>query len=145
MGDVEQDGIDADDHESGSSFSLRIHETQRREGDGRGVATSTGHTASAVRPIPVVRTPPTAAASSLLNLDGLIHVRGMSRTESMKCRQKFVTQRISTFVKAELFRRIKFIRSGKYFRQCNAVGDGSRGCAASTPSQFPEDIRNCFP
>ena len=79
------------------------------------IPTSTGHTASAVQPIAVVRTPPTAAVSSLLNLDGLIHIRGMSRTESMKCRQKFVTQRINTFVKAELFRRIKFIRSDETF------------------------------
>jgi hypothetical protein len=29
------------------------------------------------------------------------------------------------------------------FPKGNEVGDGSQGCAASTPSQFPEDIRYC--
>jgi hypothetical protein len=29
------------------------------------------------------------------------------------------------------------------FPKGNEVGDGSQGCAASTPSQFPEDMRYC--
>ena len=72
------------------------------------MSTSAGHTARAIQPIPVVGTP-TAVDSPLMNLDGLIHVRGMSRSESLKCQQRFVTQQVNTFVKATLFRKVKFI------------------------------------
>jgi hypothetical protein len=99
------------DQDLDPSGRRRIYETNRRDGDRRGVSTSTGHTAAtAVQPIPVVRTP-TAAVPTLLDMDELIHVRGMSRSESLKCRQKFMIQRLNTFVKTDLFRKIKFINS----------------------------------
>ncbi|KAI2492752.1 hypothetical protein MHU86_21795 [Fragilaria crotonensis] len=115
---VVDDDLDSDDDQDSVSTSGQHgeNEMQRRDGERRGVSTSTGHTASAVQPIPVVRTP-TPADSSLLNIDGLLHIRGMSRSESLKCRQKFVTQRVNTFVKATLFRKIKFINTDNSFQR----------------------------
>ena len=65
----------------------------------------------------LVRTPATAVDSSLVNLDGLNHLRGMSRSESLKCRQRFMTQRVNTFVKATLFQKVKFINSDTSFQR----------------------------
>ena len=75
------------------------------------MSTTTSHTATmSVQPIPVVRTQ-TAACPIPPDMDERIHFRGMSRSESLKCRQKFVTQRLNTFVKTDLFRKIKFVNS----------------------------------
>ncbi len=112
--DADQD-LD-DDEDSVTSGQQRENETQRRDEDRREVLTSTGHTARAIQPIPVVGTP-TAVDSSLLNLDGLIHVCGMSRSETPKCRQRFVTQQVNTFVKATLFWKVKFIHSNTSFQR----------------------------
>jgi hypothetical protein len=58
----------------------------------------------------------------------MIHIRGMSRSESLKNRQKFVTQRVATFVKSELFRKIKFINSNATFQKAfKLVMDPSEG------------------
>jgi hypothetical protein len=97
--------------DTGGSGRQRIYEKKRRDGDRRGVSTTSSHTAAmSVQPIQVVRTQ-TAAATIPPGMDRLIHIRGMSRSESLKCRQKFVTQRLNTFVKTDLFRKIKFVNS----------------------------------
>jgi hypothetical protein len=75
------------------------------------LSSKTGH-----RTAPVVRTP-INDASSLLRLDGPIRVRGMLRTESMQNSQKHVADRVRTFVKTEVFRRIKLINSDTMFKQ----------------------------
>ena len=81
------------DHDSVTSNQQRLEGDMRgRDGDRREVSTSTGHTASAVQPIAVVVRTPNALALSLQKPDGMIHIRGMSRSESLKNRQKFVTQ-----------------------------------------------------
>ncbi len=130
--DADQD-LD-DDEDSVTSGQQREKETQRRDGDRREVSTSTGHTARAIQPIPVVETP-TAVDSSLLILDGLIHVHGMSRSEPLKLSQHICQS--NTTPEGE-------VHQQQYkFPKGNEVGVGSQGCAASTPSQFPEDIRYC--
>jgi hypothetical protein len=87
------------------------YKNNSRDGDRRGMSTTTSHTATmSVQPIPVVRTQ-IAAAPISPDMDELIHIHGMSRSESLKCRQKFVTQRLNTFVKTDLFRKIKFVNS----------------------------------
>jgi hypothetical protein len=47
----------------------------------------------------------------------MIQVRGMSKTESMRNRQKHVGERVRTFVKCSIFRRIKFINSDMMFQK----------------------------
>ena len=61
--------------ESDTSGRQRMYENKRRDGDRRGVSTTTSHTASmsAVQPIPVVRTQ-TAAAAIPLDMDELLHL-----------------------------------------------------------------------
>jgi hypothetical protein len=114
--DIEEAVVD-NDQDSVTSNQQRLEgDMHGRDGDRREVSTSTGHTASAVQPIAVVRTP-NALALSLREPDGMIHIRGMSRSESLKNRQKFVTQRVTTFVKSELFRKIKFINSDASFQK----------------------------
>ena len=114
--DIEEAVVD-NDQDSVTSNQQRLEgDMHGRDGDRREVSTSTGHTASAVQPIAVVRTP-NALALSLQEPDGMIHIRGMSRSESLKNRQKFVTQRVTTFVKSELFRKIKFINSDASFQK----------------------------
>ena len=56
-------------------------------------------------------------ASSLLKIGGDIPVRGMSKTESVRKRQKHVADRITQFVKLDVFRRIKFINSDAMFQK----------------------------
>ena len=107
---------DLDDEDSVSSGHQRENETQRRDGDRREVLTSTDHTARMIQLISVVGTP-TAVDSSLLNLDELIHLRGMLRSESPKFQQRFVTQQVDTFVKATLFRKVKVINSNTSFQR----------------------------
>ena len=114
--DIEEAVVD-NDQDSVTSNQQRLEgDMHGRDGDRREVSTSTGHTARAVQPIAVVRTP-NALALSLREPDGMIHIRGMSRSESLKNRQKFVTQRVTTFVKSELFRKIKFINSDASFQK----------------------------
>ena len=72
-----------DDDDSVTSGQQRENETQRRDGYRWEVSTSTGHTACAVQPIVVVRTPNTLA-SSLLEPDEMIQICGMVRLESLK-------------------------------------------------------------
>ena len=55
--------------------------------------------------------------ASLLKIGGDILVRGMSKTESVKKRQKHVATRITQFVKTEVFRRIKFINGDAMFQK----------------------------
>ena len=74
-----------------SSGRQRIYKKKRRDGDRRGVSTNSSHTATmSVQPITVVRTQ--TAATIPPGMDKLVRIRGMSRSESLKCRQKFVTQ-----------------------------------------------------
>jgi hypothetical protein len=75
------------------------------------LSSNTGH-----RTAPVVQMP-INDVSSLLRLDGPIRIHGMSRTESMQNRQKHVADRVRTFVKTEVFRRIKFINSDTMIEQ----------------------------
>jgi hypothetical protein len=74
---------------------------------GRASSISTSHTVGTTD----------AAAMSALHLDGLISVRGMSRTESMRNRQKHVADRVRIYVKDYVFRRIKFINSDLMFQK----------------------------
>jgi hypothetical protein len=81
--DIEEAVVD-NDQDSVTSNQQRLEgDMQGRDGDRREVLTSTGHTASAVQPIAVVRTP-NALALSLQEPDGMIHIRGMSRSELLK-------------------------------------------------------------
>jgi hypothetical protein len=114
--DIEEAVVD-NDQDSVTSNQQRFEgDMHRRDKDMREVSTSTSHTASAVQPIAVVRTP-NALASSLQEPDEMICIRGMSRLESLKNRQKFVTQRVTTCVKSELFRKIKFMNSNASFQK----------------------------
>ncbi len=92
--DIEEAVVDNDQDSVTSSQHRFEAEVHGRDGDRREVSSSTGHTASAVQLIAVVRTP-IALASSLLEPDGMIHIRIMSRSESLKNRQKFVTQQVT--------------------------------------------------
>jgi hypothetical protein len=60
---------------------------------------------------------PNAAASSLVRFDGDILVRGMSKKESVRNRQKHVADRVIQYVKSDVFRRIKFINSDAMFQK----------------------------
>ena len=84
-----------------------------------------GHTASAIQTVATVSRAPTSAASSNLGLDGeTLHIRGMSRSQSIKNRQKHVTDRVRIFVKSDIFRKIKFINSDASFQKAiNLVMD----------------------
>jgi hypothetical protein len=63
--------------------------------------------------------------NSILNLDApSIHIRGMSKTESLRNQQPHVAHRVRAFVKAELFRKIKFVNNDAMFqRAINLVMD----------------------
>ena len=56
-------------------------------------------------------------SGSLLKIGGDLLVRGMSKTESVRKRQKHVADRITQFVKLDVFRRVKFINSDAMFQQ----------------------------
>ncbi len=59
----------------------------------------------------------TTGRASILNLDAAIQIRGMSKTESLKNQQPHVAQRVRTFVKAKLFRKIKFVNNDAMFQK----------------------------
>ncbi len=86
---------------------------------------SVGYTASAIQTVATVSRAPTSAASSNLGLDGkTLHICGMSRSQSIKNRQKHVTDRVRIFVKSDIFRRIKLINSDASFQKAiNLVMD----------------------
>jgi hypothetical protein len=123
----EEEEVAVEDDESESSSQERradaIFERSCREiHDNREeVSTSAGHKTGAVllsrHSTEVVQAPTNEASSLLLQLDGPIRIRGMSRTESMRNRQKHVAERVRTFVKTDVFRRIKFINSDTMFEQ----------------------------
>ncbi len=140
--DVEEAVVDNDQDSVTSSQQRFEADVHGRDGDRREVSTSTGHTASAVQPIAVVRTP-NALASFLLEPDGMIHIRGMLRLESLKNQQKFVTQRVTTFVKSELFQRIKFINSDASFQKAlTLVMDHDD--VSPRHGVIPDDVQDCF-
>ena len=56
-------------------------------------------------------------SSPALHLDGFMHIRGMSKSESMRNRQKHVALRVRTYVKSIIFRKIKFINSDMMFQK----------------------------
>ena len=56
-------------------------------------------------------------SGSLLKIGGDISVRDMPKTESVRKRQKHVEDRITQFVKYDVFRRIKFINSDAMFQK----------------------------
>ena len=128
----EEEEVAMEDDESDTPSQKRadaiFERTNRAIYNGRDeLSSDTGH-----RTAPVAMTP-INDASSLLRLDGPIRIRGMSRTESMQNRQKHVADRVRTFVKTEVFRRIKFINSDTMFEQaiklvmdCENVPDQQR-------------------
>jgi hypothetical protein len=59
----------------------------------------------------------TTGRASILNLDAAIQIRGMSKTESLKNQQPHVAQQVRAFVKAELFRKIKFVNNDAMFQK----------------------------
>ena len=77
----------------------------------------TGHTVGGGANVPTGHTVGRDAALSDHHLDGIVQVRGMSKTESMRNRQKHVADRVRAFVKASVFRRIKFINSDIMFQK----------------------------
>jgi hypothetical protein len=54
----------------------------------------------------------TTERSSILNLDAVIQICGMSITESLKNQQPHVAEQVRAFVKAKLFLKIKFVNYG---------------------------------
>ncbi len=76
----------------------------------------TGHTVGGGANFPTGHTVGRDAALSDHHLDGIVQVRGMSKTESMRNRQKHF-DRVRAFVKASVFRRIKFINSDIMFQK----------------------------
>lgn len=64
------------------------------------------------------------SGNSILNLDAPIQIRGMSKKESLRNQQPHVAHRVRAFVKAELFRKIKFVNNDAMFqRAINQVMD----------------------
>ncbi len=56
-------------------------------------------------------------ASVMLDLDRVIPIRGMSKSETLRVQQKHVADRIRVFVKTDIFRQIKFINSDAIFQK----------------------------
>jgi hypothetical protein len=69
----------------------------------------TGHTVGGGANVPTGHTAGRDAALSDHHLDGIVQVRGMSKTESMRNQQKHVADRVRAFVKASVFRHIKLV------------------------------------
>jgi hypothetical protein len=146
----EEDNVVVEDSESESSSLNKlgesldrlisdIHEGKHEESWGP-VSTGTGHKTGAVQPNhvsnEVVQRPTNDASSLRLELAGPMIIRGMSRSQSLQCqhRENHVAERIRTFVKSNLFRRIKFVNSDAMFEQAirlvmdhERVGDQQRG------------------
>ncbi len=86
----------------------------------------TGHTVGGGTSVPTGHTVGRDAALSDHHLvDRIVQVRGMSKTESMRNRQKHIADRVRTFVKVSEFRRIKVINSDIMFQE--AVPPHQRG------------------
>ena len=103
------------DREDLSTSSNEEYERPRGRRDNE---CTTGHTASKIPTVAIVAKAPTSAAASTLGLDGeTLHIRGMSRSQSILNRQKHVTDRVRVFVKSDIFRKIKFINSDASFQQ----------------------------
>ncbi|MGL6009651.1 MAG: hypothetical protein ACRC1D_09370 [Culicoidibacterales bacterium] len=95
---------------SDSSSRRGDHVSQTNHVDGTR-QTSLVTTQAKVSPLPV-------------DSDELLNVRGMSRSESMKNRQKHVAERVRFYVKSVIFRKIKFINSDAMFQKAiNLVMD----------------------
>jgi hypothetical protein len=59
----------------------------------------------------------TAGRAPIMNLDAPMQICGMSKTESLKNQQPHMAQWVRAFVKAELFRKIKFVNNDVMFQQ----------------------------
>lgn len=56
-------------------------------------------------------------ASSLQDMEGVLTIRGMSSKESVQNRQKHIAHIVRTFVKLDVFRRLKFINCDLMFQR----------------------------
>ena len=123
-GDESSSDNNASETSSNGKKQRRLSPTKEdRNGD---ELTRTGHAASAAvqstgRNAGVVETnqPNLSAAgrAPIMNLNAPMQIRGMSKTESLKNQQPHVAQRVRAFVKAELFRKIKFVNNDAMFQQ----------------------------
>ncbi len=134
-GEGNDKGDDSSDNTSETSSNRKRRRLlQAEEDDNNGAEweeaadislTRTGHTASAavqstgrnagvgVTNLPFL----TTGRASILNLDAAIQIRGLSKTESLKNQQPHVAQRVRAIVKAELFRKIKFVNNDAMFQK----------------------------
>jgi hypothetical protein len=123
--DEDKDNIDGDDKLVG--FDIEEDDADEEENHEEMSTTRTGHTAgAAVRPanrnVGVVESSLSnqerrEGASIMLDLDRVIPIRGMSKSESLRIQQKHVANRIRVFVKTDIFRQIKFIKSNAMFQK----------------------------
>jgi hypothetical protein len=127
--EARMDIVESDKHggrgdEGSRTFSRRrfLDALNREEDDivsdeARASTTSNRHTAlrnEASLPLPSGGN--TNVASSLQDMEGVLTIRGMSSKESVQNRQKHIADRLRTFVKSDVFRRVKFINSDLMFQ-----------------------------
>ena len=123
--DEDEDNIDGHDELVG--FDIEEDDADEEENHEEMSTTRTGQTAvAAVRPANrnagVVESSLSnqerrEGASVMLDLDRVIPIRGMSKSESLRVQQKHVADRIRVFVKTDIFRQIKFINSDAMFQK----------------------------
>jgi hypothetical protein len=111
--------VDHDDQDSVSNESNRsnANEFDRNEMAQRNIgAIATSPPASDLQPI-MVSGVQTTGQARMPDIDEMMHVRGLSRSQSLKNQQKHVAERVRAYVKSVIFRKIKFVNSDAMFNK----------------------------
>jgi hypothetical protein len=112
--------VDHDDQDSVSNESNRsnANEFDRNEmAAQRNIgAIATSPPASDLQPI-MVSGVQTTGQARMPDIDEMMHVRGLSRSQSLKNQQKHVAERVRAYVKSVIFRKIKFVNSDAMFNK----------------------------
>ena len=117
-----------------------LNQEQDASSDEEGApTTSDRHTAGALRNVASLPNPSEQngnVASSLQDMEGFLTIRGMSSKESVQNRQKHIADRMRTFVKSEVFRRIKFINSDLMFQRAFKLAMDHENVPAEKRAKF---------
>ena len=111
--------VDHDDQDSVSNSSNRSNANgfDRNEMAQTNIgAIAASPPASDLRPI-MVSGVQTTGQSLMPEIDQIMHVRGLSRSQSLKNQQKHVAERVRAYVKSVIFRKIKFVNSDAMFQK----------------------------